>query len=130
MLPTAIVVRVDLSPAQWKAEVGGKGRWNCSALRLPGARFSALLNPAGEEVDSTWYSRRGHAIIWKGGSNPPPLSVELRFASVLVGRLRRLFALALAGAVGAALAQYLNLGAALELTQQAVALLGRGLMAG
>ncbi len=130
MSKSAIVVRVDLAPSDWKADARGKGRWECAALRLPGARFSALVGSGGRVVDPAWYTRRGRSITWKGGSNPPELAVELRFGSPIFGRLRSAAVLATAMAAGAAMAHQFGVEPVLSLASQALAMIGGGPFAG
>lgn len=130
MSKSGIVVRVDLQASDWKPDPRGKGGWECAALRLPGARFSALVGPGGRVVDRAWYTRRGRSITWKGGSNPPELAVELRFASPILGRLRRAAALGLAMLLGAALTHQLGVDQVVALAHQALAMIGGGSSAG
>lgn len=130
MSKSGIVVRVDLEARDWRPDPRGKGGWECAALRLPGARFSALVGAGGRVVDTAWYTRRGRSITWKGGSNPPELAVELRFASPLMGRLRRAAALGLAMLLGAAITHHFGVDQVLALAQQALAMVGGGISAG
>lgn len=108
MKKPGIVVRVDLTHSDWKAEAGGKGQWRCAALRLPGARFIGLVGAGGREVDQLWYERRGRSIVWKGGSNPPTLQAELRFASPFAARARTLVLLLVALVAGGVLAHVMG----------------------